>query len=198
MSPLTRSHFTSWACFDYQIGRPTDTLAGCLIDANDWVPMNPHRLDALEKMQRSRMGIYEHHGFQGNHIQLRELITARQLVCHNSSGYRGHVGELWYVRALPPLVPELATYHVIFTTPYVLIDQSKDDWIAYLKRSLVGLKAPSEAEALYRLLKFASGRTTGTSSSSWPTITIKQTPSSCRASPISKPHCPMSERRRPD
>lgn len=158
MSPLTRSYFTSWAFFDYRISRTTDTLAGCLIDANDLVRMNPDQLDALQKMQQSRMGIYEHHGFQGNHIHLRELIIDRELVCHNPSGYRGHEGELWYVRALPPLVPELATYHVIFTTPYILIGQSTDDWIAYLKRSMVGMKAPAEAEALDRLLKFGPSK----------------------------------------
>ena len=48
-------------------------------------------------------------------------------------------GELWFVRLLPPLVPELATYDIVFTTLYVLIGQSKKDWIAYLKRSMVGM-----------------------------------------------------------
>ena len=50
--------------------------------------------------------------------------------------------------------PELATYHIVFTTPYVLIGQTKNDWIAYLKRNMVGMKAQSEADALHQLLKF--------------------------------------------
>ena len=41
MSPLTRSYFTSWAFFDHRIGKTTDTLASCLIDANDIIWMNP-------------------------------------------------------------------------------------------------------------------------------------------------------------
>jgi hypothetical protein len=62
MSPLTRSYFTSWTLFDHRIGRTTDTLAVCLIDANDIIWMNPDQLDALKKINASRMGIYEHQG----------------------------------------------------------------------------------------------------------------------------------------
>ena len=58
---------------------------------------------------------------------------------------------------------------------------------------MVGMKASSEAEALHRLLKFGPRRTTGTSSSSSPTIIIKQTPFTYRASPTSKPRCLMRE-----
>ena len=60
MSPLTRSYFTSWAFFDHRIGKTTDTLASCLIDANDIIWMNPDQLHALKEMNESRMGIYEH------------------------------------------------------------------------------------------------------------------------------------------
>jgi len=156
MSPLTTSFFSCWAFFDHRIGKTTDTLAGCLIEANDTICMNPDQLDALQKMSQSRMGIYEHQGTEGKHVRLRELITDRDFVCHSASGYRGKKGELWLVRLLPPLMPELATYHVVFTTPYVLIGHTKDDWVAYLKRSMVGMKAPSEADALHRLLKYGS------------------------------------------
>jgi hypothetical protein len=154
MSPLTTSFFSCWAFFDHRIGKTTDTLAGCLIDANDIIWMNPDQLDALKKMNESRMGIYEHKGTKDNHVRLRELITDRESVCHVASGYQGRVGELWYVRLLPPLVPDLATYHVAFTTPYVLLGSTKKDWIDFLRRNIVGRKAPSEAEALHRLMKF--------------------------------------------
>jgi len=158
MSPLTTSFFSCWAFFDHRIGKTTDTLAGCLIEANDTICMTPDQLEALRRMSQSRMGIYEHKGMKDNHVRLRELIADREFVCHSGSGYRGKKGELWFVRLLPPLVPELATYHIVFTTPYVLIDQSKSDWIAYLKRSVVGMKAPPEADRLHQLLKFGPRR----------------------------------------
>jgi hypothetical protein len=154
MSPLTRSYFTSWAFFDHRIGKTTDTLASCLIDANDIIWMNPDQLHALKEMNESRMGIYEHQGWQENYVRLRELFTDREFVCHSGSGYQGKKGELWFVRLLPPLVPKFATYHVAFTTPYVLLGSTKKDWIDFLRRNMVGIKASSEAEALHWLLKF--------------------------------------------
>ena len=60
MSPLTTSFFSCWAFFDHQIGNTTDTLADCLIEANDTICLNPHQLEALRMMSQSRMGIYEH------------------------------------------------------------------------------------------------------------------------------------------
>ena len=154
MSPLTRSYFTSWAFFDHRIGKTTDMLASCLIDANDIIWMNPDQLHALKEMNESRMGIYEHQGWQENYVRLRELFTDREFVCHSGSGYQGKKGELWFVRLLPPLVPKFATYHVAFTTPYVLLGSTKKDWIDFLRRNMVGIKASSEAEALHWLLKF--------------------------------------------
>ncbi len=119
--------------------------------------MNPDQMEALKEMNESRMGIYEHKGMEDNHVRLRELITDKEFVCHSGSSYRGKKRELWFVRLLPPLVPELATYHVAFTTPYVLIDATKKDWIDFLRRKIVGMKASSEAEALHWLLKLVPG-----------------------------------------
>ena len=109
MSPLTTSFFSCWAFLDHRIGKTTDTLAGCLIEANDSICMNPDQLEALRRMSQSRMGIYEHKGMEDNHVRLRELITDKEFVCHSGSGYRGKKEELWFVRLLPPLVPELGT-----------------------------------------------------------------------------------------
>ncbi len=158
MSPLTTSFFSCWAFLDHGIDKTTDTLAGCLIEANDSICMNPDQLEALRRMSQSRMGIYEHKGTEDNHVRLRELITGKEFVCHSSSGYRGKKGELWYVRLLPPLVPELATYDIVFITPYVLIGTTKKDWIDFLRRNMVGMKEASEAEALHRLMKFGPSR----------------------------------------
>ena len=155
MSPLTRSYFTSWAFFDHRIGKTTDTLASCLIDANDIIWMNPDQLHALKEMNESRMGIYEHKGMAGELMcGCENSSPTGSSVCHVASGYRGKAGELWYVRLLPPLVPKFATYHVAFTTPYVLLGSTKKDWIDFLRRNMVGIKASSEAEALHWLLKF--------------------------------------------
>jgi GNAT superfamily N-acetyltransferase len=78
MSPLTASFFTTWAFYDLRFDG-TDTLATCLIEANDVVCMNPDQLDALKKLTDSRMGVYEQVGTDGPHVRLRELVTDADL-----------------------------------------------------------------------------------------------------------------------
>ena len=151
MSPLTTSFFTTWALFDLRFD--DDTLASCLIEANDVVSMNPDQLDALKKMAASRMGIYQHVGMDDQHVRLRELVTNAEFVCHSTSGYHGKPGELWYVRLLPPLLPDLARYHIIFTTPYILM-ASKEDWLQFLGRALPG--SGMDATGLHQFFKHAS------------------------------------------
>lgn len=154
MSPLTGSYFWMWALYDLRIGKSTDTLAYCQIAANDVIWMNAYQLEAAQKMEASRMGIYEHMGMQGSYILLQELITDDYYVCHCPTGYHGHKGELWYVRLLPPLEPQLANYWVAMTTPYILLDVSKADWITFLKRTMIHCEGANEATRLRNLLKF--------------------------------------------
>jgi len=151
MSPLTTSYFTTWASYDLRFAG-TDSICKCLIEANDVVRMNPDQLDALQKLAASRMGIYEHVGIEGAHIRLRELVTDTEFICHNASGYRGRVGELWYIRLLPPLLPDLARYHIGFTTPYILVGANKADWTAYLKKQFFGTSGAQKA--LHDLMKY--------------------------------------------
>ena len=154
MSPLTGSYFTCWAFYDLRFGKDGDTIGKCQIDANDLVLMNPDQLDALKKLSESRMGIYEYIGFADGLVRLRELITGDEFSCLCPAGYKGRSGELWYVRRLPPLMPELATFHVLFTTPYILIESTKDDWMQFLKRTLLKADGNNDRERLHQLLKF--------------------------------------------
>jgi len=129
-------------------------LAYCQIAANDVIWMNPPQLDAAKKMNDSRMGIYEHIGMEGPHILLRELVSDDQFLCHCPSGYLGQKGELWYVRLLPPLEPQFAQYWIVMTTPYILMNASKSDWIAFLKRTMLQCDGPNDDRSrLYNLLK---------------------------------------------
>jgi hypothetical protein len=155
LSPLTRSFFTTWAFYDLRFDG-ADTVGTCLIEANDLVRMNPDQLDALRKLADSRMGIYEHLGVEDGHVRLRELITAAEFTCHIASGYRGAPGELWYVRCLPPLLPDLASYHIAFTTPYVLTNASKADWMQFLRRGISRSGLGNDQQRLHQFLKYGS------------------------------------------
>jgi hypothetical protein len=50
------------------------------------------------------------------------------------TGYRGTRGELWYVRVLPPPWP--GGEHVVFTTPYILLQPAEREWQAYFRRAV--------------------------------------------------------------
>ena len=140
-----------------RFGKDGDTIGKCQIDAADIFWFSTDQLDALKTLSESRMGIYEHVGMDGIHVRLRELVTGDDITCLSASGYRGEVGELWYARLLPSLVPELVNYHVVFTTPYILIHSTKDDWVQFLKRSILELKGGDERQRLHRLLKYGLG-----------------------------------------
>ena len=150
MSPLTRSYFTTWAFFDLRFGPYQETLGKCLLDAGTMLGFDAEVMDAIRNCSESRMGIYENEQLKGSRSLLKELITGEQFECHVPTGYQGHVGELWYGRILPPISP--VKYHVFLTTPYVLLNFGKEDWTAYVKKSLLDLKVP-EAMRLAHFLK---------------------------------------------
>jgi len=157
ISPLTGSYFWMWALYDLKIGKSTDTLASCLLAASDIVQMNAHQVKVLKQMEVSRMGVYEHVGTSGPYIRLRELVSKRELVCHCPSGYPGSEGELWYVRLLPPVEPEIADFWIAMTTPYVLIAANKSDWTAFLRRTMLQADGFDHAIRLANLLKHGLG-----------------------------------------
>jgi hypothetical protein len=140
MSPLTRSYFTTWAFFDLGFGPYEETMGKCLLDAGTMLGFDAKVMDAIRTCSKSRMGIYEQVGIKGSRCQFRELITDEQIDCHVPTGYEGRIGELWYGRILPPIRPVKS--HVFLTTPYILLNFGKEDWTAYLKKSLLDLKVP--------------------------------------------------------
>lgn len=55
-------------------------------------------------------------------------------------------------------MPDLANYHVLFTTPYILIQTTKDDWTQFLKRTFLKVDGENDHDRLYQLLKFGLGK----------------------------------------
>ncbi len=155
VSPITQSYFWTWALFDFRFGPDQETMGGCLLELMRSMQAPVDMLNALEKYNSSRLGIYEHRGQRAGKVRLRELVTGAELLCHSASGYGGRKKELWYVRLVPPLSDEF-DYHLTMTTPYVLTDASAEDWTAFLNKHL--LDASDKFRALYDLLKYGNER----------------------------------------
>jgi hypothetical protein len=151
MSPVTTSYFTLWAFFDVRFGADLETIGTCLLDTGSNLGLNDGMLAVTRLFQNTRMGIYEQSGRDGDKILLRELLTDQMYICHPSAGYFGNEGELWYVRLCPPIF-DLIDYHVAITTPYVLLNASKADWTAYLRKQLIA--AGDQRKAFGEFMKY--------------------------------------------
>jgi hypothetical protein len=50
-------------------------------------------------------------------------------------------------------MPKLASYHIAFTTPYLLM-AGKEDWLRFFRRATPSSSVGTESEALHWLLKY--------------------------------------------
>lgn len=154
-SSLTRSYFTCWAFFDLLFGKDQETMGGCIQELAHDLAIDSSMLAVIQRMQNSHMGIYEHCGLQASEVVLRDIVDDSTYLCYVPTGYQGKLGQLWYVRLMPPLLGY--SYHVAFTTPYILLN-AKEEWLAFLHRTFPLLKAPWRprpvVEAMQDLLKY--------------------------------------------
>lgn len=153
MSPLTASYFTCWAFFDACVGPTNETIGTTVLEMGAAFGMHAELLRLIGLMQQSRMGIYVREETDGGLLVLREL--ASNAVCRAivPSGYRGHKGELWYARVLPPPIPGCAE-HVVFTTPYMLLKPGPREWQAYFRRTLPDAPQQARLDAYERHMKY--------------------------------------------
>ncbi len=155
MSPLTTSFFTCWAFFDACVGLAEETLGTITLSVGAAFGLNSELARVIGLMQDSRMAVHVHEGFDRERIVLRELVTNEVCEAISPSGYRGHKGELWYARVLPPPLADLEE-HVVFTTPYLLIHPGEREWLAYFQRTLSG--AEDRMAAYEHHMKFGPAR----------------------------------------
>jgi hypothetical protein len=152
-SPLTRTYFTTWAFFDVQFGKDKETIGTCLQDIGSDLAIHSDYLKLIKLMQGSKMGIYEHKGFDNEYVYLSELITNKEYKCIVPAGYMGRKNELWFIRLLPPPF-NLAAESVVFTTPYVLISHNRREWIKFIERSLPKTKVIEPILAYETFMKY--------------------------------------------
>lgn len=169
MGPLTISFFTSCASFDLTTsGAKRETMTSIAVDFCRSAGVDAGLIKLYEAMGNSRMGIYRHEGSEGEHVYLTELVTGRKIKAVTTTHYQGQLGELWFVRVLPPPynLPEY-DYWVIFNTPYVLIDSDQynshgktveEMWLSYFDRVLLATKNEDAIASYEELMKNGTRR----------------------------------------
>ena len=157
MSPLTTSYFTCWAFFDACVGPTNETIGTTALELGAAFGMHPELLRLIRLMQESRMGLYVHEGADDSLVALRDVLTGAVCRAISPAGYRGRRGELWYVRVLPPPIPG-GSEHVVFTTPYILLQPGLRDWQAYFCRTLPEAPQQARFDAHARHMKYGPTR----------------------------------------
>lgn len=159
MSPLTGTYFFGWSFCDLAVGVAKETAASCTVDVVATLGVDPGLVGLMRIFAASRMGLWVVTGHGAGTTLLRELVTGDVRACVVPAGYPGRVGELWFVRVLPP--PREGLSALTFTTPYVLRSPLVA-WEAYLDRTLRRLDARHPARAYPGLMKH------GLSARYWP------------------------------
>jgi hypothetical protein len=201
MSPVSVSFFTSWALLDLLFGEANDTICSCALEVGRVFGISDDLALTLEVLGESTMGIYEHLGGHDGVVGLRNIVDGQTYPCIVPSNYAGRPGELWYVRLLPPLNASF-NCGVAFTSPYVLLDTTKADWLAFLDRQGRMLFQVGATDDLIirrkAMLKQVLNATIGTSMFFLPTTTHRPGPSPCAEFRTFLPVCPMPSGRRID
>ncbi len=158
MSPLTGSFFFCWIFFDvlFTFQGKKRSICEFVMELNLDETLGKEIGAAIKILQRSRMGIYEHGGFVDGRSVLTDIGTGERFVCQVPVAHKGREGELWYVRILPPI--DGFDYHVVFTTPYILLNFTKSNWLAYIDRAVGRDDGILNADTYYNHFKYGPVR----------------------------------------
>ncbi len=160
MSPISKSYFNAWVLFDVAFGLDKETVGTCFLALMDRLPLEPIQREIAKNLNQSRMGIYEVVEVEvgGKLFLLRELVTDKQFKVMISSGYAGEVGDLIFIRLVPPLVDSIG-YHIGMTTPYILEGQTEEDWLRYFERHEIKQGTVGVESRLQRHMKYGKNLT---------------------------------------
>lgn len=152
MSPISQSCFFCWSTYDLKVGAGQETLGQVILSIAAECGVHPSMVALMQALQDSRMGLYRVLEQRDGRARLQDLIGGAPFTAECPSGYSGRAGELWYTRVLPPPAP--ATDHVLFTSPYVLLQPGVSQWMAYLERALATVSGATGKRALEQHFKW--------------------------------------------
>lgn len=133
MSPLTTTYFNFWCFNDFEFGKEKETLSSIVHELFINNNLDEIIVQASLNMRNSNMSFYIHEGFDDKLIVLREILSNEKYNCICPAGYIGNKGEIWFARVVQNL-DQIYNYHIVVTTPYVILKYKEKDWIEFFKR----------------------------------------------------------------
>lgn len=154
MSPISESHFGTWAFFDLALGEARETLGTCILALAPALRLPGDVVRLIGTLQHSRLGLFVHEGNvnRGSFI-LREMMTGERFRAVCPSGYVGRAGEQWLVRLLPPPSSHFEEY-VAFTSPYIIELPGESEWRSFFHRTIPKTKLDDDKAAYESLMKY--------------------------------------------
>ncbi|MFC1585115.1 hypothetical protein ACFL5V_06190 [Fibrobacterota bacterium] len=148
MSPVTNTFFSAWFNLDIPIYDKNLSL-GMLF--NEYITKKgimKYAIQPMDDLLDSYCSFYEVTGVGENKLYLWDIPHKEEFSCECKSGYNGTVGEVWYVRLLPPL-SEGGNW-VTFNTPYVFRATGRKQWEEFFQR----LRASVDEDEIWMYLKY--------------------------------------------
>jgi hypothetical protein len=136
MSPVTDSYYIQNEMLDLQVGQDKETLSGIFLDLVEILNIPLEEVTAIKNLHNSKMSIYKLCKKSGDKILLKEILTDEEHWAVCPAGYKGKVGQLWYVRLMPGF-PQYCDYSLVNMTPYILLTYSENDWLKFFERNNV-------------------------------------------------------------
>jgi len=133
MSPVTSAFFASWLVLDAQEPSTGTTLGELFGHYLRQAGGFDYLQKAMEPLNASYCSFYEVTDVGAEGVRLWDIAGRQEFQCWNSSGYPGRIGEVWYVRLLPPFVAGTQR-SVTMGTPYVFRDGERRTWEDFFQR----------------------------------------------------------------
>lgn len=158
LSPISNSYFTCWASFDLIFGKQKETIGSCLLDIGLKIDMDSYTLEIIKLLQDSLMSICVCEGKDEKYTYLKELCTNNIYKCIVASQHSGNEGEIWYSRILPcPF--NFSDEHLVFTTPYIILDTSPNMWNKFIERNIFKIDSTDRVSSYQDFMKYGLSKT---------------------------------------
>ena len=133
LSPVTTSLFQAWMILDGTDSATSLSIGQLFADYAATDNSMADLREALDVLNASYCSFYEVTHVGENWIKMWDIPGRKEIFGWNSSGYSGQVGEVWYVRVLPPILSQSDCW-VTLNTPYVFRKGGRRPWEEFFER----------------------------------------------------------------
>jgi len=131
LSPITPSIINQFLLFDLKIDGEGFSMAEIFLRLQDLIEIEENTKKYLTYGLKSSLGFYRHMGFKDGFINLKEIISGKNIALINPDNYKGLSGQIWLTRMID--TTKDFGYQVLSSTPYIIQECSELDCLQYFE-----------------------------------------------------------------